>query len=200
MRPVITRAPTQRTDEPGTLILSDMSANLAESRRSKRAGLKLRGRYMLADGGEFHCQTIDVSATGVAIQAYVVAKLGERVVVYLDELGRVEGVVVRRGGDWFAIAARTSQSRIDRIAQKIAALCGESGEAFAVAPIDARIRSATLRTAFGQDFAVGVSGETEVSAKVLADFKLLPGARVTIDGLRAVVERDSPDGFFVEFD
>ncbi len=155
---------------------------------------------MLSDGGEFHCQTIDVSATGVAIQAYVVAKLDERVVVYLDELGRIEGVVVRRGEDWFAIEARTSQSRIDRIAQKIAALSGESGEAFTVAPIAARIRSATLRTAFGQDFAVALSGETEASAKVLAKFKLLPGAHVTIDGLRAVVDRDSPDGFFVVFD
>ena len=154
---------------------------------------------MLSDGSEFRCRTIDVSATGVAIEAYVVAKLGERVVAYLDELGRIEGLVVRRGEDWFAIEARTSQNRIDRIAQKIAALSGESGEAFAVTPIATRIRSATLRTTFGQDFAVRVSDETEAGAKVLADFKLLPGARVTIDGLRAVVDRDSPDGFLVAF-
>jgi hypothetical protein len=177
-----------------------MSANFADHRRSRRAGLKLRGRYMLSDGGEFPCQTIDVSATGVAVQAYVVANLGERVVAYLDELGRIEGVVVRRGDDWFAIEARTSQSRIDRIAQKIAALSGESSEAFAVASTGARDRPATLRTAFGQDFAVRVSDETKAGAKVLADFKLLPGTHVTIDGLRAVVDHDSPDGFLVVFD
>lgn len=176
-----------------------MIANHADHRRSKRAGLKLPGRYMLSDGGEFRCHTIDVSATGIAIQAYVVAKVGERVVAYLDELGRIEGVVVRRGEDWFAIDARTSQSRIDRIAQKIAALSGESSEAFAVAPTEAQVRPAALRTTFGQDFVVRIADETPTGAKVLADFKLLPGAHVTIDGRQAVVDLDSPDGFRVVF-
>jgi hypothetical protein len=101
---------------------------------------------------------------------------------------------------WFAINAQTSQNRINRIAQKIAALSGESSEALTVAPIAARIRSATLRTDFGQDFAVQVTDETGASAKVRADVKLLPGAHVTIDGLRAVVGRDSSDGFLVVFD
>ena len=177
-----------------------MSTTVADHRRSKRAGLQLRGRFMLSDGGEFRCQTIDVSVTGIAIQAHVVANLGERVIAYLDELGRIEGVVVRRGDGWFAINAQTSQSRINRIAQKIAALSGESSEALTVAPIAARIRSATLRTDFGQDFAVQVTDETGASAKVRADVKLLPGAHVTIDGLRAVVGRDSSDGFLVVFD
>jgi hypothetical protein len=55
-----------------------MSTTVADHRRSKRAGLQLRGRFMLSDGGEFRCQTIDVSVTGIAIQAHVVANLGER--------------------------------------------------------------------------------------------------------------------------
>jgi hypothetical protein len=161
--------------------------------------LKLHGRFMLSDGGEFPCQTSNVSATGIAIQADVVADVGERVVAYLDELGRVEGVAVRRGEGWFAINAETPQSRIDRIAQKIAMLSGESSAAV-VATTTAQIRWAALRTDFGPEFAVRVSGNKGRSAIVLADFKLLSGAHVTIDGLRAVVRGDGPGGFFVLFD
>ncbi len=152
---------------------------------------------MLADGNEFPCQTLDVSTTGVAIAAYVVANLGERVIAYFDELGRIEGVTVRRGEGWFAIKVATPRGRIDRIAQKIALLSGESA-APAVAPTPPR--SAALRTEFGQEFTVRIAEETENGATALADFKLLPGVRVTLDGRRAVVRGDSADGIFVEFE
>ena len=38
----------------------------------------------------------------------MVGDMGERVVVYVQELGRVEGVVVRRSDDWFAIESENS--------------------------------------------------------------------------------------------
>ena len=171
----------------------------SDRRRSRRAALKLPGRYMLSDGFEFHCRTLNVSATGVCIQADFVANLGERVVAYIDELGRIEGQVVRRGQDWFVIEVRTTQSRIDRIAQKIAALSGESPEALTVAPTETKRRSVRLQLGFGQIHIVEISDETSLGAKVHADFQLLPGVKLTIDGKPAVVDRDDSDGFFVAF-
>ena len=154
---------------------------------------------MLSDGVELECRTIDVSVTGVAIEGYIVPDVGEHVVVYLDELGRVEGNVARRGDGWFAIDARTSQSRIRRIEQKIAALSGKSPETVALAEQASPQRSAILRTDFGQEFSVRVSDETPSGATVASSVKLLPGTRVTIDGARGVVGLEGHAGFLVAF-
>jgi len=175
-----------------------VSENVAERRRAERVALKLRGRYMLSDGGECHCQTIDVSVVGIALKGYIAPDLGELIIVYLDELGRVEGRVVRRGEGWFAIDARTSQVRIKRIEQKIAALSGKTPVAAAMMPTPEQYRSALLRTDFGLEFTVQVTDETPTSARVLTHLKLLPGTRVTIDGLRGVVGLGSQNCFLVE--
>ena len=161
--------------------------------------MKLRGRFMLPDGYESHCQTLDVSTTGVCIQADVVAAIGERVVAYIDELGRIEGDIVRRGADWFVIEIRTTRGRIDRIAQKIAMASGEGLAATDLAPISPAKRIAKLQLAFGQIYNLEVSDETSFGAKVHADFQLLHGAKLTIDGRPAIVDRDDSDGFFIVY-
>jgi uncharacterized small protein (DUF1192 family) len=178
--------------------VTDIDAKVIERRRSRRTRLNLRGRYMLSDGGEHPCETIDVSVTGLAISAYVVADLKERVVAYIDELGRLEGVVARRGNGWFAIDVKIPQSRIDRLAQKIAALTGDAGASTSGAP-ELQTRSAELRTEFGQTFPVRLCNPTRFSARVVADFQLLPGTRVTVDQRSAVVAHDTADGFILDF-
>lgn len=171
----------------------------AERRRAERTPLKLGGRYMLSDGVELQCRTIDVSVTGVALEGYIAPDLGEHVIVYLDELGRIEGNVARRGDGWFAIDARTSQSRIRRIEEKIAALSGKSPETLGLAAHSSPRRSAILRTDFGQEFSVQVSDESPTGATVSCNAKLLPGTRVTIDGERGIVGLEGHEGFLVEF-
>ncbi len=175
-----------------------VEARSNERRRFRRTRLNLRGRCLLSDGREHPCETIDVSVTGLAINAYVVAELGERVVAYIDQLGRLEGVVTRRGNGWFAIDAKISSSRIDRLAQKLAALSGDGDIANSSAPAS-QTRPAELRTEFGQTFAVRLCDQTRFGVRVLADFKLLPGAHVTIDQRPAVVARDTDQGFVVDF-
>ncbi len=179
--------------------VAESSAGISERRRGRRTRLRLRGRFLLSDGGEHPCETVDVSVTGLAVGAHILADLGERVVVYLDELGRFEGVVVRRGVDWFAIDARTPRARMDRLAEKLAALSGESGEFCPSGSLAASARTGELRTEFGQSFPVGLCDQTRFGVRVLADFRLLPGVRVSVDRRPAVVVRETNDGFVVEF-
>jgi hypothetical protein len=153
---------------------------------------------MLPDGAEHPCETVDVSVTGVSLRGYVMAELGERVVAYLDELGRLEGVVVRRGPDWFAINSKLAPGRIDRLVKRIESLSGERAGFRGKQPENAR--PVDLRTEFGQTFAVGLANEDRQGAKVVADFKLLPGARVTVDRCRAVVLGEVSGGFLVAFE
>jgi hypothetical protein len=99
-----------------------------DRRRHIRIPLALRGRYMLEGGGEYPCITRDVSQMGVAIEGVPVGAVGERVVAYLDELGRIEGRVVRRSEDWFAIELVATPLKLERIDEKISAIVRRSAE------------------------------------------------------------------------
>ena len=94
----------------------------SERRRYARIPLALRGRYMLEDGREYPCVTRDVSRMGVAIHAVTVGAIGERVIAYLEQLGRIEGRVVRRSETWFAIELVGTPQKLDRIEETIGAI------------------------------------------------------------------------------
>jgi hypothetical protein len=91
----------------------------ADGRRDPRKKATIRGRYMLSDGREYPCRTFDVSAGGVAIVSAVKGKIGERIVLYLDRLGRMEGTVVRHFGGGFAIAMHTTAFKHDSLASAL---------------------------------------------------------------------------------
>jgi hypothetical protein len=94
----------------------------AERRRHLRIPLALRGRYMLEGGRDYPCVTRDVSRMGMAIQGVPAGAIGERVIAYLEELGRIEGKIVRRSEDWFAIELVATPHKLDRLDEKISAI------------------------------------------------------------------------------
>ncbi len=91
----------------------------ADSRRDPRKTATLRGRYMLSDGREYPCRTFDISAGGVAIVSAVKGKIGERIVLYLDRLGRMEGTIVRHFSGGFAIAMSASPLKRESLASAL---------------------------------------------------------------------------------
>ncbi|TMJ59547.1 MAG: PilZ domain-containing protein [Alphaproteobacteria bacterium] len=62
-----------------------------ERRRFQRVKIHLLGRYMLPDRREFPCQIINMSPGGLALLAPGIGNVGDRVIAYLDHIGRVEG-------------------------------------------------------------------------------------------------------------
>ncbi len=137
---------------------------------------------------------------GLAINAYIVADIGERIVAYIDELGRFEGVVTRRGEGWFAIETPISRGRIERLSQKLSALSGERGDFAGSNTAESQTGTAELRTEFGQSFIVDLADMTRIGVRVIANFKLLRGSRVKIGPRPGAVVRETTDGFVVEFD
>jgi PilZ domain len=94
-------------------------ASGAERRRYARVPLTLKGRFMLEDGSEFSCETQDISPIGIAIRGSSAGAIGDRVVAYFDELGRVEGRIVRRAPAWFAIDITGTPRKLESLANKI---------------------------------------------------------------------------------
>ena len=92
---------------------------IADKRRHARVAVALLGRYMLPDRQEYPCQTVDMSPGGALLVAPVLGKLGDRVVVYLEHLGRVEGEITRLVDRGFAISIAATPRKRDKLASQL---------------------------------------------------------------------------------
>ena len=90
-----------------------------ERRRHQRVKVNLLGRYMLADRREFPCQVIDMSPGGMALVAPVVGNPGERVIAYVDHLGRLEGKISRLIENGFAMSISATLRKRDKLAAQL---------------------------------------------------------------------------------
>jgi hypothetical protein len=90
-----------------------------ERRRFQRVRVDLLGRYMLPDRREFPCQVTDMSPGGMALVAPVSGKAGDRVVAYVDHLGRLEGTIVRVYPNGFAMSIAATARKRDKLAAQL---------------------------------------------------------------------------------
>ncbi|HLH10634.1 MAG TPA: PilZ domain-containing protein [Methylovirgula sp.] len=90
-----------------------------ERRRHQRVTIALLGRYMLEDKREYTCQTANMSPGGVSVIAPVRGAIGERVVAYLDQIGRIEGRIVRHTERGFAMQLSLPYAKREKIANQL---------------------------------------------------------------------------------
>lgn len=91
-----------------------------ERRRHRRVEWMTRVRGLTAEGEEFQAVTVDVCAGGLRINLARDLNLGDPLVLYIDEIGRVEGVVSRVLREiGYAIEFRVPPRKRDKIADQL---------------------------------------------------------------------------------
>src|SRR3954464_12416872 len=90
-----------------------------ERRRHQRVRVNLQGRYMLADRREFPCQVINMSPGGIAMIAAVPGEVGDRIIAYVDHLGRLEGKIARQLQNGFAMTIAATPRKRDKLAAQL---------------------------------------------------------------------------------
>lgn len=91
-----------------------------DRRRYPRHALSLGGRYLLESHREFACRTIEVSADAISFAAPVIGQAGERVIAYIDELGRLEGDLIAPTERGFAMQIEATAKGRERLAVTLA--------------------------------------------------------------------------------
>ncbi len=174
-----------------------------DRRRHQRVKVTLLGRYMLRDRREFPCQTIDMSPGGVLLFAPVKAEVGERVVVYLDQIGRVEGLVARHVENGFALSISVPVMKREKLADQLTWLANRSALGMAedrrherVTPRNIR---STLRMPDGREYLVKIIDISLSGAAVQVDARPPMGTIVTIGRTQGRVVRVFDAGVAVEF-
>ncbi len=94
-------------------------ARAVERRRFARVRVRLPGQFMREDRREFACMTVDISPGGIAFATDADCAIGEKVVAYLSQIGRVQGVVVRNFEGGFAISMKLPPLKREKLADQL---------------------------------------------------------------------------------
>jgi hypothetical protein len=174
-----------------------------DRRRYQRVSINLLGRFMLEDRREFPCQTQNISPGSIAINTPVIGRIGERVVAYVDHLGRIEGQIVRLYEGGFAMAINATLRKKDKLAAKLTWLANRHELNL---PEDRRhdritpnITSTTIALPDGREYR-GRIVDISLSGLALAvEIKPPIGSPLMVGKLRARVIRHFEEGVAVEY-
>lgn len=182
----------------------DHLQDLRESRRFQRVPVVLHGRYMLESRLEYPCQTIVMSPGDMTLLAPVKARVGEKVIVYLEQIGRFAGVAVAQIEAGFALALDLSPMKRDRLADQLtwfanrhAVSMPEDRRHERIVPLMPRT---LLRLPDGQEIIVKIRDLSISGVGLETEARPTPGARILVGATRAIVVRHFEDGIGAEFE
>jgi hypothetical protein len=175
----------------------------AERRRHQRVKVHVTGRFMRSNRQEFDCLTVDMSPGGIAFLAEATVERGERIVVYLNNLGRLEGTVARTFSGGFAIQMKLSPAKRCKLANQLTWLANRAllglPEDRRHERIEPRNRRTTLTLVNGRSFPARLIDVSQSGAAVAVGVRPAIGDRVTLGSTPAHVVRLLDDGVAVEF-
>lgn len=181
----------------------ELSMSRAERRNFQRVRVKLYGRFMLEDRSEHPCQVIDMSPGNVALRADRVGAPGERVIAYIDQIGRIEGILTRRLEDGFAMTIIASDRKRDKLAAQLTWLANkheldlpEDRRHERIAP---RNPITVVKLPDGRQYQCRIIDLSLSGAGVEIAVKPALGTQVTLGTMRGTVVRHFEDGVAIEF-
>src|SRR6201988_3925085 len=174
-----------------------------ERRRFQRVKVHLLGRYMLPDRREFPCQIINMSPGGLALLAPGIGNVGDRVIAYLDHIGRVEGKITRIIDNGFAMTVSATARKRDKLAAQLTWLANrdilnlpEDRRHDRIVP---RNPIAVLSLEDGQRTSCRILALSLSGAAGAAESKPVLKALVMLGKVQSRVVRNLEEGFAIEF-
>src|SRR5580692_12641756 len=174
-----------------------------DRRRHQRVKVNLLGRYMLPDRREFPCQVINMSPGGMALIAPVGAQPGERIIAYVDHLGRLEGHVARPFQNGFAMTIAATARKRDKLAAQLTWLANrhllDSPEDRRHGRMAPKNPTGRLIMPNGVNLACRIIDVSQSGAGIATEQRPPIGALVTLGKVQGRVVRHLENGFAIEF-
>ena len=188
-------APDQRPQRP--------ARQYVQLPRFQRVKVSVLGRYMLADRREVPCQILDMSPGDALVVAPVPGSEGERVIAYVDHIGRIEGEVKSRVDGGFVMDVVASGRKRDKMAAQLTWLANKD---ILNLPEDRRHervvpdnRHSTVVLEDGRRYNCKIIDISLSGAAIEIAVRPAMGTPITLGRMRARVVRHFPDGIAVEF-
>lgn len=97
-------------------LLRTQAQQPSERRRFRRLPLEVDGRLQDAVGLEHHCRTLNLSPGDACITTPAILRVGDKIIMYLNEVGRVEADVLRADPEdrSFGLRFRVGRHKLER--------------------------------------------------------------------------------------
>jgi hypothetical protein len=191
------------TDESTSPRIARPARAYAEMPRFQRVKVSILGRYMLTDRSEYPCQVLEMSPGDAVVVAPVPGTAGERVVAYLDHLGRVEGTITEVIEGGFKMDMAATPRKRDKTAAQLTWLANKD---LLNLPEDRRHervvpdnRHSTVVLDDGRRYNCKIIDISLSGAAIELAVRPAMGTPVTLGRMRAKVVRHFPEGVAVEF-
>lgn len=174
-----------------------------DKRRHKRVAITLLGRFMRANRHEYPCKLNDISVGGAAINSPVAVDEGERIVVYFDHIGGLEGSVVRVFEGGFAMQFKMTAHKREKLAAQLTwllnrdVLSGIEQRRHERFPIGDHNKTVVLDT--GETLDCEVVDVSISGASLRMDMRPPVGSSLMLGRMRGRVMRHHEQGIGVQF-
>lgn len=183
--------------------LARPARSYAQLPRFQRVKISVLGRYMLADRREFPCQILEMSPGDALVIAPIAGQVGEKVVAYLDHIGRIEGTITETVDGGFVMEIIASARKRDKMAAQLTWLANKD---LLNLPEDRRHervvpdnRHSTVVLDDGRRYNCKIIDISLSGAAIELSVRPAMGTPVTLGRMRARVVRHFQDGIGVEF-
>ena len=161
------------------------------------------GRLMLRNGDEFDAKVVQMSPGSALVTCTARPVLGERIVAYVDHIGRIEGQAWRIEEGGFGMTVEASQRKRDKIAAQLTWFANRDELSLPEDRRHARVRQkeskSVLRLPDGRAYPCNVIDLSVSGAAVAIEVRPARGTEVTLGTMRGKVARHFDGGIAIEF-
>lgn len=183
---------------------SPQAAHRAPVERSfQQVTVNVGGRLMLADHEEYPCTAVDMSPGDVSFVCEGRPRMNERVIAYLDHLGRLEGRVTATGQSGFSMTINATDRKREKLAAQLTWIANKHELGL---PEDRRHdrltpREATTEIVFddGRRFDCRIMDLSLSGAAIDTELRPALGTPVWLGSMRGKVVRHFMEGVAIEF-
>lgn len=182
---------------------AELKAPRAEKRFFTIVKVDLDARFLQPSGAESRGRVMEMSTAGILVKSPANPKRGEKIIVYIAELGRFEGIVDRSELDCFSIALKLPELKHRKLAEQLVWLSNreeldlpESRKHRRIVPLMQRTM-VTLPDGAERLAKINDISLTSVSVEIVG--KIAVGATVIVGKRSATVTRVFDGGIVADF-
>ncbi|MDK4714138.1 PilZ domain-containing protein [Rhizobium sp. CNPSo 4039] len=174
-----------------------------DQRTFQRVPINMQGRLMLANYEEFECLVTEMSPGDLHVTCLGRPRADERVVAYIDHLGRVEGNVVAVDGRGFTMSINATERKREKLAAQLTWLANKHELGLAEDRRHDRLTPRNTRCELtlddGTQYVCRIMDLSLSGAAVDVEIRPTIGTPVRLGNMRGRVVRHFMEGVAIEF-
>jgi PilZ domain len=172
-------------------------------RAFQRVSVKLEGRLMVPSEDEYVCMTADMSPGDARFICAARPLSGDRIIAYLDHIGRIEGNVVKTTDDGFIITISATERKREKLAAQLTWLANKHELGLPEDRRHDRLTPRKSRTELtledGQSLSCRLIDLSLSGAAIELEYRPAIGTPVRLSTIRGRVVRHFLEGVAIEF-